>query len=146
MSNLTRGVLLLILQHPLVPSSTSLAVIRGRCHGLLPTTVVILACMPPFHTSQELGMVQYNEVIASLSLQISSRPSLVKPLSIRGLQPQTIKVSISCLHSSLGATLRLLSYLVYDIPLLQPHQHVWLKYSFLSWLDPIEWCAALSSI
>jgi hypothetical protein len=122
MSNLTRGVPLLVLQHPLVHSSTSLVVIRERCRGLLPTMVVISACMPHFHTSQELEMVQYNEVIASLSLQISSRPLLVKPLSIRGLQPQTVKVGVSYLHNSLGVTLRLLSCLGYNVPLLWPHQ------------------------
>jgi hypothetical protein len=32
--------------------------------------------LPWFHTSQEVGMVQCNEVIASLSLQFSSRHSL----------------------------------------------------------------------
>jgi hypothetical protein len=85
-------------------------------------TVVTPTCMPPFHTSQELGMVQYNEVIASLSLQISSRPSLAKPLSTRALQPQTVKVGAYCLHSSLGATLRLLSFLGYDVSLLWPQQ------------------------
>jgi hypothetical protein len=69
---------------------------------------------------------------ASLSLQISSCPSLVKPLSPRGLQPQTIKVGASCLHSSLGATLRLLSFLGYDTLVLRPHNNVWTKYSFLS--------------
>jgi hypothetical protein len=84
--------------------------------------VVIPASMPPFHTSQELGMVQYNEVIASLSPQISSRPSLVKPLSICSLQPQTIEVGIFCLHSSLGVTWWHLSFIGYDIPLLWPHQ------------------------
>jgi hypothetical protein len=67
-------------------------------------------------------MVQYNEVIASLSLQISSRPSLVKPLSIHGLQPQTVKVSASYLHSSLGATLQLLSFLGYNVSLLRHQQ------------------------
>jgi hypothetical protein len=41
-------------------------------------TMVTPICMPPFHTSQELRMVKYNEVIAFLLLQISSRPSLVK--------------------------------------------------------------------
>jgi hypothetical protein len=85
-------------------------------------TVVTLTCMPPFHTSQELRMVQYNEVIASLSLQISSHPSLVKSLSICGHQSQTIKIGVFCLHSSLGATLWLLSYLGYDVPLLRPQQ------------------------
>jgi hypothetical protein len=68
-------------------------------------TVVTLTCVPPSHTSPKLEMVQYNEVIASLSLKISSRPSLVKPLSTRGLQPQTVRVNASCLHSSVGATL-----------------------------------------
>jgi hypothetical protein len=78
MSIPSRVVLHPAIQHPRVPSSTSLAEIRGRCHELLRTIMVIPACMPPFHTSQELGMVQYNEVIASLSLQISLRPSLAK--------------------------------------------------------------------
>jgi hypothetical protein len=85
-------------------------------------TVVTPICMPPFHTSRELGMIQYNEVIASLLLQISSRPSLVKPLDTHGLQPQTIKVGASCLHISLGVTLCLLSFLGYDVPLLRPQQ------------------------
>jgi hypothetical protein len=105
-----------------VPSNASLAEICGRCRELLPMTVVTLTCMPPSHTSPELGMVQYNEVIASLSLQISSRPSLAKPLSTRGLQPQTVRVGASCLHSSLGTTLRLLNFLGYDISLLRPQQ------------------------
>jgi hypothetical protein len=122
MSSLSRVVPLPAIQHPRVPSNTSLAEIHGRCHELLPMTVVTPTCMPPFHTSQELGMVQYNEVIASLSLQISSHPSLVKPLSMRGLQPQPIKVGASCLHSSLDATLRLSSFLGYDVPLLRPQQ------------------------
>jgi hypothetical protein len=122
MSSLSQAVPLPAIQHPWVPSSTSLAEIRGRCHELLPMTVVTPTSMPPFHTSQELGIAQYNGVIASLSLQISSRPSLVKPLSIRGLQPQTTRVGTSCLHSSLGVTWQLLSFLGYDISLLRPHQ------------------------
>jgi hypothetical protein len=68
MLNLPRAVPLLIIQHSQMHSSTSLAMIHGRCHGLLPTTVVNPACTPRFHTSQGLGMVQCNEVIASLSL------------------------------------------------------------------------------
>jgi hypothetical protein len=122
MSNPCRVVSLPVIQHPRVPSNTSLAEIRGRCHELLPVTVVTLTSMPPSHTSPELGMVQYNKVIASLSLQISSRPSLTKLLSTRGLQPQTVRVGASCLHNSLGATLRLSNLLGYDVPLLQPQQ------------------------
>jgi hypothetical protein len=119
-----RVVPLLAIQHPYVPSNTSLAEIRGRCHELLPMTVVTLTCMPPSHTSPELRIVQYNKVIASLSFQISSRHSLAKHLSTRGLQPQTIRVDASCLHSSLGATLRLLNFLGYDVPLLRPQQQM----------------------
>jgi hypothetical protein len=111
-----------VIQYPRVTSNTYLATIRARCHELLPIMVVTLTCMPPSHTSPELGMVQYNEVIASLSLQISSRPSLAKPLSTRGLQPQTVRVDASYLYSSLGAALRLSSFLGYDVPLLQPQQ------------------------
>jgi hypothetical protein len=122
MSSPSRVVPLPAIQHPRVPSNTSIAEIRERCRELLPMMVATLTCMPPFHTSQELGMVQYNEVIASLSLQISSRPSLAKPLSTRGLQPQTVKVGASCLHSSFGTTLRLLSFLGYDVQLLWPQQ------------------------
>jgi hypothetical protein len=122
MSSLSQVVPLSAIQHPRVPSNTSLADIRGRCHELLPMMVVTPICMPPFHTAQELGMVQYNEVIASLLLQFSSCPLLAKPLSTRDLQPQTIKVGTSCLQSSLGATLRLLSFLRYDVPLLRPQQ------------------------
>jgi hypothetical protein len=122
MSSLPRVVPLPAIQHSRVPSNTSLAKICERYHELLPIMVVTLTCMPPSHTSQELWMVQYNKVIASLSLQISSRPSLVKPLSTRGLQPQTVKVGVSYLHSSLGATLRLLSFLGYDVSLLRPQQ------------------------
>jgi hypothetical protein len=122
MLSLSRVVPLLAIQHPRVPSNTSLAEIRGRCRELLPMIVVTPTCMAPSYTSQELEMVQYNEVIASLSLQISSHRSLAKPLSIRGLPPQTVKVSASCLHSSLGITLRLLSFLRYDVPLLRPQQ------------------------
>jgi hypothetical protein len=122
MSSPSRVVPLSVIQHPRVPSNTSLAEIRGRCRELLTMMVVTPTCMPPFHTFQELGMVQYTEVITSLSLQISSCPSLVKPLSIRGLQPQTIKAGFSCLHNSLGATLRLLSFLGCNVPLLRPQQ------------------------
>jgi hypothetical protein len=122
MSSPCRGVPLPAIQHPRVPSNTSLARIRGRCRELLPMTVVTLTCMPPSHTSLELGMIQYNKVIASLSLQISSCPSLAKPFSTHGLQPQTIRVRASYLHSSLGATLRLLNFLGYDVPLLRPQQ------------------------
>jgi hypothetical protein len=122
MSSPCRVMPLPAIQHPRVPSNTSLVEIRGRCRELLPMTVVTLTCIPPSHTSTELGMVQYNEVIASLSLQISSRPSLAKPLSTRGLKPQTVRVGASCLHSSLGVTLRLLSFLGYDVPFLRPQQ------------------------
>jgi hypothetical protein len=104
MLNLTRVVPLPVISHPRVPSSTSSAVTRERYRGFLPMTVVTPACMLRFHTFQEWGMVQCNEVIASLSLQISSRPSLVKPLGIRDLQPQTIMVDVSYLHSSLDVT------------------------------------------
>jgi hypothetical protein len=122
MSNLTQAASLPIIPHPRVPLSTSSAATRGRCHGLLPMMVVTPAFMPRFHTSQEWGMIQCNEVIASLSLQISSRPSLAKPLSTHDLQPQTVKVGISCLHSSLGVTLRLLCCHEYGVPLLRLHQ------------------------
>jgi hypothetical protein len=122
MSSPSQAVPLPAIRHPWVPSNTSLVEIRARCRELLPMTVVTPICMPPFHTSQELGMVQYNEVIASLLLQISSRPSFATPLSTRGLQPQTVKVGASCLHNSLGATLWLLSFLGYDVPLLRPQQ------------------------
>jgi hypothetical protein len=122
MSNPCRVVPLLVIQYPRVASNTSLVVIRGRCCELLPIMMVTLTCMPPSHTSTELGMVQYNEVIASLSLQISLHPSLAKPLSTRGLQPQTVRVDASYLHSSLGAALQLSSFLGYDVPLLQPQQ------------------------
>jgi hypothetical protein len=98
--------------------------IHGCLQTLLLVTVVTLTCMPPSHTSPELGMVQYNGVIAYLSLQISSRPSLVKLLSTRGLPPQIVSVGASYLHSSLGATLRFSNFLGYDVPLLQPQQHV----------------------
>jgi hypothetical protein len=122
MSNPCRVVPFPAIQHPWVPSNTSLAEIHERCRELLPVMVVTLTCMPPSHTSPELGMVQYNEVIASLSFQISSRPLLAKPLSTRGLQPQTVRVGASCLHSSLSAALRLSSFPGYDVPLLQPQQ------------------------
>jgi hypothetical protein len=122
MSSPCRVVPLPAIQHPRVPSNTSLAEIHGICRELLPMTVVTITCTPPSHTSPELRMVQYNEVIASLSLQNSSRPSLVKLLSTRGLQPQTVRVGTSCLHSSLDATLRLSNFLGYDVPLLQPQQ------------------------
>jgi hypothetical protein len=122
MLNPCRAVSFPAIQHPWVPSNTSLSEIRGRCRELLPVMVVTLTSMPPSHTFPELGMVQYNEMIASLSLQISSRPSLVKLLSTHGLPPQTIRVGASCLHSSLGATLRLSNFLGYDVPLLRPQQ------------------------
>jgi hypothetical protein len=123
MSNLTRLVPLLVVPHPWVPSSTSSVATYGKCHGPLPMTVVTLAYMPRFHTSQEWGMVQCIEVIASLSLQISSRPSLVKTLGIRDLQPQTIMVDASYLHSSLEVNLRLLGCFEYDVLLLWLHRH-----------------------
>jgi hypothetical protein len=40
------------LLHPRVLSDTSLVVTHGRCHELLPMTVVIKACIPRSHTSQ----------------------------------------------------------------------------------------------
>jgi hypothetical protein len=46
---------------------------------------------------------------------------LVKPLGIHGLQPQIVMVGVSCLHSSLGMTLQLLSYLECGVPLLRLH-------------------------
>jgi hypothetical protein len=52
MSSLLRVTPLSAIQHPRLPSSTSLAKIRGRCHELLPTAGVIIGCMPQFHTSQ----------------------------------------------------------------------------------------------
>jgi hypothetical protein len=122
MSNPCRAVPLPVIQYPRVASNTSLATIRGRCRELLPMMVVTLTYLPPSHTSPELGMVQYNEVITSLSLQIFSRPSLAKPLSMRGLQLQTVRVSASCLRSSLGAALRPSSFPGYDVLLLQPQQ------------------------
>jgi hypothetical protein len=122
MSNLCRAVPLPVIQYPRVASNTSLATICGIYRELLPMTVVTLTCMPHSHTFPKFETVQYNEVIASLSLQISSRPSSVKPLSTRGLQPQTVRVGASCLHSSIGAALRLSSFLGHDVPLLQPQQ------------------------
>jgi hypothetical protein len=41
---------LLAIQHPRVPSNTSLTEIHGRCRELLPMAVVNPACMSPFHT------------------------------------------------------------------------------------------------
>jgi hypothetical protein len=67
-------------------------------------------------------MARCSEVIAFLSLQTSLCPSLAKPLSTHDLYPQTVKIGISCLHSSLGMTLQLLSCLGYDVLLLRPHQ------------------------
>jgi hypothetical protein len=132
MSNLTQVMPPPVIPHPWVASSTSSAVTRGRCHGLLPMTVVTTAYMPRFHTSQEWGMVQCNEVIASLSLQISSRPSLAKLLGIHDLQPQTVMVDASYLHSSLDVTSRLLGYLEYNVLLLRLHRQGRTKYDFLS--------------
>jgi hypothetical protein len=122
MSNLTRVVPPPVTPYPQVPSSTSSAVTHGRCHGLLSMMVVTPAYVPQFHTSQEWEMIQCNEVIASLSLQISSRPSLGKPLGIRDLQPQTVMVDASYLHSSLDVTLRLLGCLEYNVLLLWLHR------------------------
>jgi hypothetical protein len=109
MSNLTRMVPLPVIPHPRVPSITSSIMTRGKCHKPLPVTVVTTTYMPRVHTSQEWGMVRCIEVIAFLSLQISSRPSLTKPLGIRDLQPQTVMVDISYLHSSLDVTLASMS-------------------------------------
>jgi hypothetical protein len=83
--------------------------------------VVTPTYMPWSHTSQEWGMVQCNEMIASLSFQIASRLSLAKPLGIRDLQPQTVMVDASCLHSSIDVTLRLLGCFEYDVLLLRLH-------------------------
>jgi hypothetical protein len=122
MSNLTRVVQPPVIPHPRVPSSTSSVVTHGRHCELLPMTVVTTAYMPRFHTSQEWGMVQCNEVIAFLSLQISSHPSLEKPLVIRDLQPQIVMVDVSYLHSSLGETSWLLGCLEYGVLLFQLHR------------------------
>jgi hypothetical protein len=67
-------------------------------------------------------MVQCNEVIAFLSPQTSSRPSLVRPLGTHDLQPQTVRVGASCLRSSLGMTSQLLGCLEDGVLLLRPHQ------------------------
>jgi hypothetical protein len=122
MSNLTRVVPPPVIPHPWVPSSTSSVATCGRCRRLLPMTVVTLAYMPWFHTSQEWRMVQCNEVIAFLSLQISSRPSLAKHLGIRDLQPQTVMVDASYLYSSLDMTSRLLGCHEYNVLLLRLHR------------------------
>jgi hypothetical protein len=122
MSNLTRVVPLLVIPHPRVPSSTSSAATHEICRGLLPMTMVTPAYMPLFPTSQEWGMVQCNEVITSLSFQIASRLSLVKSLGIQDLQPQTVMVDASCLHSSLDVTSWLLGCFEYDVLLLQLHR------------------------
>jgi hypothetical protein len=122
MSNLIRAMPLPAIPYSRVPSSISSAAICGRCRRLQPTTVVIPACMPHFHTSQVWGMARCSEVMALLSLQNSLRLSLAKPSSTHDLQPQTVKVGVSCLHSSLGVTLQLLSCLQYGVPLLWPHQ------------------------
>jgi hypothetical protein len=122
MSNLTRVVPLPVIPHPRVPSGTSSTVTHERCHGLMPMMVVTPDYMPRFHTSQEWGMVQCNEVIAFLSFQIASCLSLVKPLGIRDLEPQTVMVDASCSHSSLDATSRLLGCFEYDVLLLQLHR------------------------
>jgi hypothetical protein len=127
MSNLSWEVPLPAIPHPRVPLSTF--AIRGRCRGLLPTTVVIPACMPRFHISQEWEMVWCNEVIASLLPQTSSCPLLVKPLGTHDLRPQTIRVGATYLHSSLGVTSQLLGCL--EVPLLWPHRRcqdqIWLS-------------------
>jgi hypothetical protein len=67
-------------------------------------------------------MVHCNEVIASFSFQIASRLSLAKILGICDLQPQTVMVDASCLHSFLDATLWLLGCFKYDVLLLQLHR------------------------
>jgi hypothetical protein len=152
MSNLTRVVSLPVIPHPRVPSSTFLAVIRGRCCGVLPFTVVTPACMPRFHISQEWGIVQCNKVVASLSLQTSLHPSLPKPLGIRDFQPQIVMVDVSYLHSSLGITWRLLGCLEYGVPLLWLHRQ-WQDQIWLSLLAQSNWvvygigvCIALQTV
>jgi hypothetical protein len=101
MSNLSRAVSLLVILHLRVPLSTSLVATRLRCHKLQPMMAVSLACMPWVHISQGWEKVQSIEVLTSLSLQTSSRPSLGKPFGIHVLQPQTLRVGASCLHNSL---------------------------------------------
>jgi hypothetical protein len=103
-----------VIPHPHVSSSTSLAMIRGRYHELLPTMVVISTCITRFHTSQVWERVQCSEVLIFLSLQTSSRPSWVKLLDTHDFQLQTPRVGSSCLHSFLGVTLQPLSCLEYD--------------------------------
>jgi hypothetical protein len=105
MSSLPRAVSLQAIQHPRVPSSTFSAVMHGRCCELLPMMVTSQAYMPQFHISQGWGMTRCSKVPTSLSSQISSCPSLVKPLGIHGLQPQTPRVGTSCLHNSLRMTM-----------------------------------------
>jgi hypothetical protein len=122
MSNLTQVVPPAVIPHLWVPSSTSSAVARERCRELLLMMVVTPAYMPRFHTSQEWGMVQCNEVISFLLFQITSRLSLVKPLGIRDLQLQTVMVDASCLYSSLDATSWLLGCFEYDVLLLRLHR------------------------
>jgi hypothetical protein len=104
MSNLIRVVPLPVIPHPRVPSSTSSATICGRYHELLPMIVATPACMPQFYTSQVWGIVRGSKVIASLSHQTSSRSLLMKHLGTHDPQPQTVRVSASYFHSSLGVT------------------------------------------
>jgi hypothetical protein len=94
----------------------------GRCHELLPWMTVTLTCMSRSHISQGWGIVWCSEVLVFISPQTSSHPSLAKPLSTHDLQPQTLRVGISCLHNSLDVTSWLLGYLEYDVPLLRLHQ------------------------
>jgi hypothetical protein len=122
MLNLTRAVPLPVVPYPRMPSSISSAMTCGICCGLLSVTVVTPAYMLLFHTSKEWGMIQCNEVIASLPFQITSRLSLMKLLGIHDLQPQTVMVDTSCLYSSLDAASQLLCCFEYNVLLLRLHR------------------------
>jgi hypothetical protein len=71
-------------------------------------------CMPRSYTSQGLEAVQCSEVLVFLSFQTSSCLSEVKPIDTHDFQLQTPRVSISCLHNSLGVISRPLGYLECD--------------------------------
>jgi hypothetical protein len=90
----------------------------------------------PHFSSME--KVQFREVLTFLSLQTFSCLRLEKPIVRRDLQLQTPMVDVFCWHNFLDVTSWLSSYLGYDGHCFGLIDEIRTKYSFLSWLDPVE--------
>jgi hypothetical protein len=71
-------------------------------------------CKPRSHISQGWQMVRCSEALTFLSPQTSLHLSLARHSSTHDFHLRTPRVGASCLHRSLGVTMRLSSFLGYD--------------------------------